>query len=130
MTNLDIIAGRGITYPFKIDNGRVNLETGWDLIKSNLFNFFSFEKGTRYFLSEYGILLRALLGDPNDQVLITTLEYRLENDIPQWDPRLKILGLDVRKENDTKISVSIVIGLSGTPLSETFIFPFYNEIIY
>lgn len=130
-SNLELITGRGLLFPFNVVNGRVQTDTGWELIRSNLVTFFCYEKGTRFFLGEFGMKLRAYLEDPNDDTLKSMLQYNFENDIPQWDARLVIKELEIERiKNDTAIQIQLEIGLSGTSLSETFIFPYYKEIIY
>lgn len=128
--NLQDITGKGLAFPLQLNNGRGVISTGMELIMSSIKSILGFEYGERYFLYEFGILLREYLDDPNDDVLKTFLEYQFQTQIPQWDKRVRILELDFERPNDSTLKMKIKLGLVGTDIAETFVFPYYTNIIY
>lgn len=122
---LDDIIGRGLAFPFVIDDkGGVRLTGGWDLIKASIHNVVAFVIGTRYFLGEFGINPVDLLEEPNDDITASILEYRLQTQIPLWDKRVTIEDVQLSRPDDSQLNIEVTVGLIGTSLQQIFIFPF------
>lgn len=129
--NTERITGTGLVFPIKLENGRAQLSTGWELIKASLKNILSYEYGERYFLYEFGLKLRALLEDPVDEATISILEYQFEVNLPNWERRCKIDSIEIIPTKDLgKVNISCRVTILATQQEETFVFPYYKEIIY
>jgi phage baseplate assembly protein W len=128
--DIDTITGRGLIFPIKLTpNGSAVIGGGLDLLRSSMKVIFSYEFGTRFFLYEFGLELRALLEEPNDDVLITLLEYRLSDQLLKWEPRINLLDISVeRKPTGSGIIIKLQVGLKGTDIKDIFTFPYNNDL--
>lgn len=127
------ITGKGLIFPLSInDKGSVVAAWGLDLIKASIKNTISFLLGTRYFLGEFGTNIPNLIGNPNDAITQSLVEHQLDEQLPQWDKRFKILEVRVDNPNndESKLNISLSIQINNTDIKETFIFPFYQNLIY
>ena len=137
MTNSNIdnvkkITGTGMVFPIQLTSaGKVELHSGWELIKSSLRNIFAYEYGEKFFLYEFGLKLRRLLEDPADDITVSGLEYQFQVNLPNWERRIKIDNVKLIPYKDTgKIDIQCRISMINSPQSETFVFPYYTEIKY
>ena len=129
--NIKKITGTGLVFPIKLENGKPELQSGWELIKSSLRNIFAYEYGEKFFLYEFGLKLRQILEDPVDEITYSTLDYQFDVILPNWERRIKIDSVKLIPNKDRgKIDVQCRISMVNSQQSETFIFPYYTEIKY
>lgn len=127
-SKLNDFTGVGLSYPIKLnDNGSAVIEGGFALIKSSLNILFRFERGFRYFLYDFGMEFKALLEEPNDDVLLSILDYRIEDQLTQWEKRVKILSMVIERPSDSQVRLRLEVGLNGTDIKDILVFPFNNE---
>lgn len=123
--------GGGITLPIKLVNGKPPIESGFDLIRASIRMILSWEFGTRFFLNEFGSELNSLLEEPNDHVLENLISTFVTDAVTRWENRVQLLDVQVqREESISKISITLTYRIVNTQREDTFVFPFYRNIIY
>jgi phage baseplate assembly protein W len=128
MNNINTLTGTGLVFPFRIERGSLVLETGLDLLKSCIQNLFRFEFGTRYFFYEFGLELETHLEEPNDDVLIKLVEYRLLQQINEFDDRIRLSEMRLNRISDTKLEIILTIGITNTKIETTVTLPYNLEL--
>lgn len=131
ITDYTKITGKGLVFPIKIDEkGKAIISTGVELILSSIKNLLGYEYGTRYFLGEFGLALKSQLDEPNDDVLISILEYRFSVQIPQWDKRIRLTDLTLTRVSASQLNINIEVQIVGTNIRESFVYPYFIESQY
>lgn len=129
ITNKDFI-GSGLVFPLNIDSsGGVKPETGKALIESSFKNILSTPSGTRYFLGEFKSRLNELIEEPNDSIVLSLMRTFIKEAFKNWEKRIEVYDIQYSK-GDKSIIVSISYYIKKTKEEGTFVFPFYNNIIY
>jgi phage baseplate assembly protein W len=123
--------GKGIIFPVELTStGSPVLETGVKLINSSLKIILSWAFGTRLFLNQFGNRALTLIEEPNDDLLLNLAEHFTYDSITQWEKRIDILELKATRTTDTLVSIRIRYKVKLTGLEDTFVWPFYTNIIY
>ena len=123
--------GKGVVFPIELNaKGGPIIDTGFKLINSSIKAILLWPKYKRIFLSEYGSLVSSLLEEPNDILLGGLVQNFLVESLTTWEKRIEILETSVVGINTELINISIKYRLTNTNLEETFVFPFYRNIIY
>lgn len=75
----------GFAFPFKIDDaGRVATSTGDDNIRGKIVQVLLTAPGERVGVPEFGCGLRALVFDPNNDILAAATEFAINRALQQW----------------------------------------------
>lgn len=119
---------KGLIFPLTLnDTGGVDWTTSTEeLVKTNLKAILAWPYNNRFFFPEFGTRLSELLEtEPNDDVLIAILPNLIGGPISMFEPRVKILQLEIesRTEDCVKVLLSYVITESNIP--DSFTYPFY-----
>lgn len=122
--------GQGITFPIVLNNGRAQVFTGVELIRSSIKIILSWETGNRFFLAEFASRLESLLFEPNDFLLKALLQRFVIEALDNWEARIELLQSSVEKVNNEKVSITMTYRILTTNTVDTFTFPFYDKIIY
>jgi phage baseplate assembly protein W len=135
MGSLNIVLGnsteeqsRGYTYrdfDIKFVKGNKDYNTLDDLeaVQRGLANIFTWEKGQRILLPEFGNNIRSFLYEPINEETITNLGESLRGTIETWEPRVKIDELNVSTDPDDDHTLIVQMLFSIPTLSEQqFIF--------
>lgn len=121
--------GKGIVFPITLDNGRPPINTGVELIKSSLLILFSWDKGNRIFLEEYGTRLNLLLEEPNDDILRSLVYSFIREAITKFEKRVIILDITLNKEGLAKLNILVNFKIRNTQVEGSLVFPFYTKTI-
>lgn len=121
--------GVGIKYPIQIVNGKPALSYGEDNIKQSLFQLLSTPVGSRLFLPEYGSRLDEALFEQNDEVLKALLQMFIVEAIELWERRIKLKKVSYTQENNV-ILCEITYNVLASNEINSFVYPFYRELIY
>lgn len=126
---MENFVGKGITFPVILEKGRPKLYTGLTLIRSSLAVILAWD-GDRILLPEFKSTLVDLLGEPNDKVLATLVEFFISNQIRQWEKRVELLEVTAKSSRTEpgRLDVVIVYKIKNTDLGETLVYPFYTSI--
>lgn len=122
-TTIEHVSGSGLSFPIKVNNGLVVAEEGWALIRSCLFNLLAFEYGERYFQPDFGCNLDKQLEEPNDQATTAQINYRLNQQITQWENRVVINSIQSQRYlGQLLITVNVTLKNSNPIQTNTFEF--------
>lgn len=123
--------GKGITFPIEISSlGGPVIKTGFDLVNSSIKNILMWPRNQRIFLSQYGSPLSLLVEEPNDILLSSLASNFVTNTLKKWEKRITIIEVRVVNISAEKLDISLTYKLTKSNLEETFVFPFYRNIIY
>ena len=123
--------GKGLVFPIQLNNhGGTEPKGGKELLESSLRNILSFTIGTRFFLGEYGTKLELLLQEPNDLITQSLLKDYTVGVIAKWEKRLEVLKVELESKSDVELDIRITYRIVGTKLENTFIYPYYSQLIY
>lgn len=131
ITNEEKFIGKGIKFPLELVGGSIKTVTGIDLIKSNIQFVLGWSYGERYFLPEYGSRLFELIEEPNDNVLVNIIEHFVINSLRRWEPRVRIEKINITRPGDAEVlDVAITYLIRNTQIRDSFVYPFYTNILY
>lgn len=123
--------GQGIVFPIELNTkGGIDVESGFKLINSSIKNILMWPTNHRIFLSEYGSILNMVIEEPNDFLLSSLVENFVFNTLNLWEKRIRIIETNILSVSAEKLEVSLTYRLTKSNLEETFVFPFYRNIIY
>lgn len=124
--------GSGIIFPIKINNeGAVDIYSDLELIRSSILNILNWPKRQRYFNERFGSRIHELLEEPNDLVSRSLIRHFVYEAIDTWEKRVRLVSMDIIfTDEEDRINVKLKYEVRNTKEYDTFIFPFYKEIIY
>lgn len=123
--------GQGIKYPFEVDSfGKIALESDAALIKQSLKILFEEPEGTELFREHYGSKIRLCLFEPNDVILISLLDYFINDAILKWERRISLFDIKYRQDpkNISLMMCSLNYIIKKSSEIDSFIFPYYREL--
>lgn len=122
--------GTGWSFPpsFKKESKTVNLVSDFEDIQQSLRILLSTSVRERVLQPLYGCNLNDLLFEPVNLTLITTMRGMIKNAIVYFEPRIKLIDLDLEADNlEGKIDITINYQVRGTNSRFNFVYPFYLE---
>lgn len=122
--------GTGWSFPpsFKKESKTVNLVSDFEDIQQSLRILLSTSVRERVMQPLYGCNLNDLLFEPVNLTLITTMRGMIKNAIVYFEPRIKLIDLDLEADNlEGKIDITINYQVRGTNSRFNFVYPFYLE---
>lgn len=120
-TTIEHISGTGLGFPIRVEAGLVVPETGWDLIRSCIFNLLAFEFGERYFQPDFGCNLDKLLEEQNSPVIEAQLTHRLNQQITQWENRIVVTSITTERNlGELLVTVNVTLKYSNPLQTNTF----------
>ena len=123
--------GSGITFPFVINNeGRIPIDNGIKLLESSITTILVWPRFFRFFNEKFGGRVEELLGEPNDAILFSLIKTFTVEAISTWEPRVTLIGIEILDREDNKVVIELTYRASSIKQQQTFIFPFYTDIIY
>jgi len=106
--------GQGITFPFNLTNGAINLDGFEALIESSLKMICAWEYGTHFFNPTFGARIWELQGEPNDTVLATLVKRFLLDAINSWEGRISLLEVAVSRPKAYSINITCKYIINAT----------------
>lgn len=97
---VDWIYGRGLPFPFTMEDGKPVTITGPNLIRHSLVNLLAWDYGTRYFMGHFGTKINRLLETPADDVLITLIREYVVESINRFEKRISLISVDIELKNE------------------------------
>lgn len=128
MANLEYL-GNALTRPLVLGAGKPLLSSGVDVIHNSIQNILTTARGTSFFLPEYGSRLHEVLFEPNDAASLSLLRYTIEESLNTWEKRIKFVDANFEVGEDF-VSISITYRILQSNEIKSFVFPYYQEIIY
>lgn len=123
--------GSGLIFPIEIGaEGRPDIISGTPLINASINHILSWPVRNKYFNEEFGSRLEELLEEPNDVVLRTLIRRFVIEALEQWEKRIELISVEIIPSGEARLDIHIIYQIRNTKIEETFIYPFYREIIY
>lgn len=123
--------GAGLVFPIEIGpEGRPQIVSGVPLINASINHILSWPIRNKYFNEEFGSRLEELLEEPNDIVLRTLVRRFVIEALERWEKRIELVSVEIIPTERNKLDIHIIYQIRNTKIEETFIFPFYREILY
>lgn len=122
--------GNGLTFPIQLQNGRGVLYSGFDLIRSSIRTILAFKYSNRFFLGEFGSRLNDLMEEPNDEVLKNLISTFVVQAITRWEKRVSTVSSSIVQSDSHSVQIQIVYKIKNSQSEDSFIYPFYRQIIY
>jgi len=132
--------GSGLAYPLVLVDGAAKIVEGREALIQSLLQLLSTDKGTRYFLPEYGSRMTELMFEPNDSILEGLARQFIFEAIRDWERRVRFRDIDfkffhsipdseLKNEEDTsRVDMTVQFSILASNEVDSFIFPFYREI--
>lgn len=125
--------GSGITFPIQLtEDGRPPIDRGVKLINSSIMAIINWPYAHRFFNEKFGCRINELLEEPNDDIAKVLVGHFIVDALRLWEKRILInnSGIEIVGYDSKKVDIRISYRINATKTEETFIFPFYKEIIY
>ena len=122
--------GKSFKYPLQpTEVAQIEKVSDTESIKQSFFVILSTPVGTYFFLEEFGSNLHKLKFEPNDKILESLLRYNVVDAISRWEKRAKLL--DVYFQDVSSSQKNIIITFQNKQKNEidSFVYPFYKELI-
>lgn len=122
--------GKSFKYPLQqTEVGQIEKVEGLDSIKQSIFVILSTSVGTYFFLEEFGSNLHKLKFEPNDKILESLLRYHVADAINRWEKRAKLLDVSFQDVGVAQKNIIITYNNKLRNEIDSFIYPFYKELI-
>lgn len=119
--------GNTVDYPLNLVNGKPTIANSKKTIEQSIVSALNTDKGSRFFLPQYGSRLNELLFEPNDLVLKSLIRQFVLEAIQEWEKRVKFLDVTIDIQEEV-VNCTIMYRIVATTESLSFIYPFYRKI--
>ena len=120
---LKYLTGQSIVFPIELVDGKPELISGIELIRSELKTLLAWPHGTRFFDSDYGCMIHDLIEEPNDNILKSLVEHYIIKSISLYEPRIVLLEAIINRPNDDQLEVILKYKLANSKTEDTVVFP-------
>jgi hypothetical protein len=80
-------------------------------------------------LGEFGTNLEQLLQEPNDLTTQTLVKHFTVDVISKWEKRLEVLEVLLESKDEYVLYIRITYRVKNTKIEDSFIFPYYSQLI-
>lgn len=122
--------GGGIIFPFVLENGNLPIYSGPKEIKASIKALISWSDKRRFFLGEYFCNIEKTLEEPNDEITANLLQIHISEIITTFEKRVIMAPLQIVKISSDAIHIRIEYQIKNTQTIDSFIFPFYRNLLY
>lgn len=123
--------GKSLIYPLVInDSGSWNIVDGLESIKQSIASILETPVGTRFFLRDYGSRIFEVQFEPNDQILQTLLDAFIPDALTKWEKRISVKTISYEEVSVSQINCTVTYEILESNEIDSFVYPFYREIIY
>lgn len=131
MEVMDKIIGKGLIFPLEInEKGGVNTYTGIPLIRASILHIVNWPIAQRFYHEQYGCRIEECLEEPSDGVTHLMMKHFIIEALNRWEPRVGRNRITIIESPDRSIvNIQIIYQITGTEQIDTFVFPFYKDII-
>jgi len=98
---------KGIAYPWILTNGKLELSSTNEMIKSSLSILLSWEIRQRYRRTNYGSRIPTILEEPNDFTTQALIRFFIIDVVELWEPRVEFQKVITSRVDATSISATI-----------------------
>lgn len=121
--------GTGWSFPPAFGNGVVSMSADETDIHESLQILFGTTAGERFLQPKYGLDMHELLFEPMTTTLRTLLTDRITTAILVYEPRIKVLKLNIESPdpNEGTLNIRLEYQVRATNSRFNLVFPFYNN---
>ena len=112
---LEVLLGRGMSYPFAFSAGTTQESAGIEKIYQALSLLYDTMVGEMFFMPEFGSKMRRLLFEQNDAVLAAKADAYAREAIDVWIPRIGVKQVRVVEPEDHVVLVLTEFFLRSVP---------------
>jgi len=98
---------KGIAYPWKLTNGKLELSSTNEMIKSSLSILLTWEIRQRYRRTNYGSRIPTILEEPNDFTTQALIRFFILDVIELWEPRVEFQKVVTARVGPTTVSATL-----------------------
>ena len=86
-------------------------------------------KGERIMRPDFGCDINSLVFEVNNTATTTLITFHVEESLRKWEPRIKVLGVYVRtdQEERNKLYINIEYEVKTMNTKDNLVYPFYLE---
>lgn len=108
--------GKGILFPFQLEDGKIKISTGQVLIDASIKNILLWAYNTRYFMEEFGSRIYEVIEEPNNPALKANLRIFTQQALTVWEKRIEVLEIEIidTSQSSIKLVITYKIKLNGT----------------
>jgi phage baseplate assembly protein W len=120
--------GRGLSFPPAVDtSGQVAMVAYEEDIRQSLQIILATNHGERVMRPEFGAGLRDFVFEPADLSTMHRLQQRVQEALIDWEPRIRVNGVDVTLDPNTRstLFISITYTVRATNNVANLVYPFY-----
>jgi phage baseplate assembly protein W len=128
MAEADIL-GVGWAFPVGVDaRGRIALARQEEDIRQAIQIILLTPKGQRVMRPDFGCQIHDLIFAPNDATTAGLAAYYVEDALAMWEPRIRVLEVDARPDEDepARLLIHITYEILATYDQRSLVFPFYR----
>ena len=106
-----------INFPFRDSDKGFYLDltrTDKEAIKADLMHLILTERGTRFYLPEFGTNLVQFIFEPNDEITLNDISQEIKDTVSKYIPNLKINKVDVQQSEDVVYAAIVRIDYTIT----------------
>lgn len=122
--------GTALKHPLAVVNGAGVIVPGPEAIKQSIRMILMTPVGSRFFLREYGSKLQELLFEQNDTVFVNMVYQYVYDALTYWEKRVQFLDCQVTLQENDAASISITYKILSSNEVDSFVYPFYRQLIY
>lgn len=123
--------GSGLVFPIIINGeGRAVITDDITLIRSSIFIILNWVTRTRYFNELFGSRIEEVLEEPDDSVAQSLIRQFTREALDKWEKRIILQHTEIQHDKTGRINLRLTYSIRNTKVEETYIYPFYKEIIY
>lgn len=129
----DKFIGSGIVFPIVLGpEGRPKIHNDVTLINASIMTILNWPEAHRFFNESFGCRIFELIEEPNDALVKTLIGHFVVDSLKKWEKRITVIndGVNIVGYDNRAVNIEIKYRINTIKLEETFIFPFYKEIIY
>lgn len=133
MSSKNIFIGSGLIFPITLNSeGRPDIKSDIELIRSSILNIIYWPKGRRFFNQKYGCDIERCLEEPDDSVSKALIKHYVVEAIELWEKKVETIPslIKVLDSKPTIVNIQITYIIKNTKETDTFVFPFYKNITF
>ena len=88
--------------------------TNDEAVRADLIHLILTQKGTRYYLPEFGTNLLKFIFEPNDEITRAGIEAEIKDVVTRYLPKLKVNKIDIKQSEDSVYAAEVRIDYTVT----------------
>lgn len=122
--------GVGWKFPVKVNStGGLSYSQYEKDIEESIYIILGTAKGERVMRPDFGCGIHDFVFAPADEFTIQSIQYRVEEALRDWEPRIDLLNVDVSssKTERNQLIINIEYRIRSTNTFYNLVYPFYLE---